>query len=126
MKVIKQYERAVVFRLGKLLHRNDKAKGPGLFFILPCIDNMLIVDLRTMTFDVPPQEILTKDSVCVQVDAVVYIKIFNPVASVINVENVHHSTKILAVSTLRNILGTKSLHETLQEREILSQQVQVR
>jgi erythrocyte band 7 integral membrane protein len=59
MKVINQYERAVVFRLGKLLHRNYKAKGPGLFFILPCIDNMLIIDLRTMIFDVPPQEILT-------------------------------------------------------------------
>ncbi len=73
--------------------------------MIPCIDSVVVQDLRTITFDVPPQEILTKDSVTVAVDAVVYFRIFDPVASVINVENVNYSTRLLAASTLRNILG---------------------
>jgi erythrocyte band 7 integral membrane protein len=73
--------------------------------VIPCIDSVVVQDLRTITFDVPPQEILTKDSVTVAVDAVVYFRIFDPVASVINVENVNYSTRLLAASTLRNILG---------------------
>jgi erythrocyte band 7 integral membrane protein len=77
---VKEYERAVIFRLGRSLGIGG-AKGPGLFFILPCIDNMITVDLRTITFDVPPQEILTKDSVTITVDAVVYFRIFNPIIS---------------------------------------------
>ncbi len=69
------------------------AKGPGLFFILPCIDNIIIIDLRTVTFDVAPQEILTKDSVTITVDAVIYFRIFNPIVSVTNVENAQYSTR---------------------------------
>ena len=84
--------------------------GPGLFTILPCIDNIVTVDLRLVTFDVPPQEILTKDSVTVTVDAVVYFKVFNPMASVVNVANASHATRLLASTTLRNMLGTKNLH----------------
>ncbi len=85
---------------------------------------MVTVDLRTITFDVPPQEILTKDSVTVTVDAVVYFRIFDPVASVINVENAQYSTRLLAATTLRNILGTKTLQEVLQDRESLAHHMQ--
>ena len=94
-------------------------------FRLPCIDTYTKVDLRTVTFDVPPQEILTKDSVTVSVDAVVYFRIFNAVISVINVEDASKSTKLLAASTLRNILGTKSLHEILSDRESVAILIQV-
>ena len=100
--------------------------GPGLFFILPCIDNIIIIDLRTITFDVAPQEILTKDSVTITVDAVIYFRIFNPIVSVTNVENAQYSTRLLAATTLRNILGTKTLQEILQEREIIAHHMQVR
>ena len=87
------------------------AKGPGIFFILPCIDTYIKVDLRVISFDVPPQEILTRDSVTVAVDAVVYFRISNPIWSVVNVEDAHRSTKLLAQTTLRNELGTKNLSE---------------
>jgi erythrocyte band 7 integral membrane protein len=145
-KVVQEYQRAVIFRLGRILSGGAKGKtlkkkrvfatklklnllniffkGPGLFFILPCIDNLVTVDLRTITFDVPPQEILTKDSVTVTVDAVVYFRIFDPVASVINVENAQYSTRLLAATTLRNILGTKTLQEVLQDRESLAHHMQ--
>jgi erythrocyte band 7 integral membrane protein len=101
------------------------AKGPGLFFILPCIDNIVMIDLRTVTFDVPPQEILTKDSVTVTVDAVVYFKIVNPTHSVNNVADAPQSTRLLAATSLRNILGTKTLQEILQDREHIANHMQV-
>ena len=107
------------------LGRASGAKGPGLFFILPCIDDIKIVDLRTVTFDVPPQEVLTKDSVTVTVDAVCYFKIFNPVISVLNVQDAPYSTRLLAASTLRNILGTKTLQEILREKDSISKHIQV-
>jgi erythrocyte band 7 integral membrane protein len=112
---VKEYERAVIFRLG----RNSKggAKGPGLFFILPCIDTIQRIDLRTVTFDINPQEILTKDSVTVTVDGVVYFRIFDPVASVNNVENARFSTQLLAATSLRNNLGTKTLQQILSDKE---------
>ena len=103
-----EYERAVIFRLGRV--KKGGAVGPGLFTILPCIDNIVTVDLRTVTFDVPPQEILTKDSVTVTVDAVVLFKVYNPMSSVINVANASHATRLLASTTLRNMLGTRNLH----------------
>jgi len=115
MKQVQEYERAVIFRLGKV--KKGGAVGPGLFFIIPCLDSIQTVDLRTITFDVPPQEILTKDSVTVAVDAVVYFKIFNPMNSVINVQNASQSTRLLASTTLRNMLGTKNLHDILADRE---------
>jgi len=115
MKQVQEYERAVIFRLGKV--KKGGAVGPGLFFVLPCLDAIQTVDLRTITFDVPPQEILTKDSVTVAVDAVVYFKIFNPMNSVINVQNASQSTRLLASTTLRNMLGTKNLHDILADRE---------
>jgi len=120
-KVVQEYERAVIFRLGRAL---PGARGPGMFFVIPCIDNLIKVDLRTVSFDVPPQEILTKDSVTVSVDAVAYYKIYNPFISVVNVENAPASTRLLAQTTLRNILGTKNLSELLSEREEISYKIQ--
>jgi len=115
IKVIQEYERAVIFRLGRI--KKGGAVGPGLFFIIPCIDQCNIVDLRTVSFDVPPQEILTKDSVTVSVDAVVYYNIRAPLAAVCNVADYSKSTKLLSATTLRNILGTKTLSELLADRE---------
>ncbi len=124
----------------------------GIFFVLPCIEQYQKVDLRTITLGVPPQEVfflfcvikekmlqshdvfpfviysqvLTKDSVTVSVDAVVYYRVSNATVSVANVENAHHSTRLLAQTTLRNILGTKNLHEILSDRESISGSMQVR
>ena len=99
-------------------------RDAGIFFILPCIENYAKVDLRTLTFDVPPQEILTKDSVTVSVDAVVYYRVSNATISIANVENAHHSTRLLAQTTLRNMLGTHNLHEILSDRETISSSMQ--
>merc|ERR1719402_1293232 len=115
IKVVQEYERAVIFRLGRL--RSGGAKGPGLFFIVPCIDTYRLLDLRTGAFDVPPQEILTRDSVTVSVDAVVYYQVSNPLAAVCNNDDYNRSTRLLAATTLRNILGTRNLAEILSERE---------
>ncbi|TNN01165.1 hypothetical protein fugu_010547 [Takifugu bimaculatus] len=111
VKIVKEYERAVIFRLGRITDR--KPKGPGLFFVLPCTDSFVKVDLRTISFDIPPQEILTKDSVTVAVDGVVYFRIHCPISSVANVSNAHTSTRLLAQTTLRNVLGTKNLAGTV-------------
>ncbi|XP_059092424.1 band 7 protein AGAP004871-like isoform X2 [Tigriopus californicus] len=121
-KVVQEYERAVIFRLGRLL--SGGSRGPGIFFIMPCVDNYTKVDLRTTVIDIPPQEVLTKDSVTVSVDAVVYYRVSNATVSVANVENAHHSTRLLAQTTLRNILGTKNLHEILSDRESISGSMQ--
>ena len=117
-----EYERAVILRLGRLLPGG--AKGPGLFFILPCIDTIVKVDLRTVSFGVPPQEVLTKDSVTINVDAVCYFRVFNPVLSVTRVSDAQYSTRSLAATTLRNILGTKTLQEILQEKETIAHNMQ--
>jgi len=115
IRIVPEYERAILFRLGRL--KKGGAAGPGLFFIIPCIDEMKVVDLRTITFDVPPQEVLTKDSVTVQVDAVVYYNIRNPMDAVCKIENYGEATKLLSATTLRNVLGTKTLSETLSDRD---------
>ncbi|CAD5216692.1 unnamed protein product [Bursaphelenchus xylophilus] len=122
IKIVNQYERAVIFRLGRL--REGGAKGPGLFFIVPCIDTYVKVDLRVVSFSVPPQEILSKDSVTVNVDAVVYFRICNTIASIVNIENAKGSTRLLAQTTLRNVLGTKTLAEMLSHREEISTEMQ--
>lgn len=122
LKIVNEYERAVIFRMGRLLPGG--AKGPGLFFVIPCIDSYKEVDLRVVSFDVPPQEILTKDSVTVAVDAVVYYKIYDATISITNVENASRATRLLAQTTLRNVLGTKSLSEILSERETISHSIQ--
>ncbi|ESO96030.1 hypothetical protein LOTGIDRAFT_214616 [Lottia gigantea] len=122
IKVVQEYERAVMFRLGRLLAGG--ARGPGLFFIIPCIDSYTKVDLRTVSFDVPPQEVLTRDSVTVAVDAVVYYRVQNATMSITNVEDANRSTRLLAATTLRNVLGTKNLAEILSEREAISHNMQ--
>ncbi|CAL4112532.1 unnamed protein product [Meganyctiphanes norvegica] len=121
-KTVQEYERAVIFRLGRL--KKGKPSGPGLFFLIPCIDDCTKVDLRTVSFDVPPQEILTKDSVTVAVDAVMYYRVSSPMAAVCNVANYMTSTSLLAQTTLRNILGTKTLAEILSDRETIAQTMQ--
>ncbi|XP_041481007.1 stomatin-like [Lytechinus variegatus] len=122
IKVVQEYERAVIFRLGRLL--SGGAKGPGLFFILPCIEDYRKVDLRTISFDIPPQEILTRDSLTISVDAVVFYRVKNATVSIANVEDAGRSTRLLAQTTLRNVLGTKNLSEVLAEREGISHYMQ--
>lgn len=115
VKIVKEYERAIIFRLGRILRGG--AKGPGLFFILPCTDNFIKVDMRTISFDIPPQEVLTKDSVTVSVDGVVYYRVQNATLAVANITNADAATRLLAQTTLRNVLGTKNLAEILSDRE---------
>ncbi|XP_072302190.1 stomatin (EPB72)-like 3b [Eucyclogobius newberryi] len=122
IKIVQEYERAVIFRLGRVTDR--KAKGPGIFGILPCTDSLVRVDLRTVSFDIPPQEILTKDSVTVSVDGVVYFRVSDPIASVVNVSNADFATRLLAQTTLRNVLGTKNLSELLSDREGIAHSMQ--
>lgn len=123
IKVVQEYERAVIFRLGRL--RKGGAKGPGIFFVIPCIDAYKCVDLRTVSFDVPPQEILSRDSVTVSVDAVVYFNVIDSEQALCSVDDFSHSTRLLAATTLRNVLGTKNLAEILSERESIAQVMQV-
>merc|ERR1712227_876670 len=121
IRIVQEYERAVIFRLGRV--KKGGAVGPGLFFIVPCMDQIVVTDLRTVSFDVPPQEILTKDSVTVAVDAVIYYKISSPLSAVCNVSDYAKSTKLLASTTLRTILGTKNLSEILSDRETIAEDI---
>lgn len=123
VKVVQEYERAVIFRLGRLLEGGSK--GPGIFFVIPCVDSYTKVDMRVLTFDVPPQEILTKDSVTVHVDAIMYYKVNNATSCIANVDDYSQSTRLLAATTLRNVLGTKSLGDILSERESIANDMQV-
>ncbi|XP_072309587.1 stomatin isoform X1 [Eucyclogobius newberryi] len=122
IKIVKEYERAIIFRLGRIL--KGGAKGPGLFFILPCTDSLINVDMRTITFDIPPQEVLTKDSVTVSVDGVVYYRVQNAILAVANITNADAATRLLAQTTLRNVLGTKNLAEILSDREEIAHSMQ--
>ncbi|CAM5073423.1 unnamed protein product [Natator depressus] len=122
LKIVKEYERAVVFRLGRIVSK--RAKGPGLIIVLPCTDVFTRVDLRTVTSNIPLQEILTKDSITTQVDGVVYYKIYSAVCSVANVTDAHLATNLLAQTTLRNVLGTRSLSQILSGREEIAHNIQ--
>ncbi|XP_037900122.1 stomatin-like [Glossina fuscipes] len=119
---VKEYERVVILRLGRLRKRG--MFGPGVLFLLPCVDEYYKVDMRTKAFDVEPQEILTKDSVTISVDAVVYYSIRNPLDSVLQVADVTESTRLLAQTTLRNVIGTKNLMEMLTAKETLSKTIE--
>jgi len=114
VKVAREYERGVVFRLGRLL---DPPKGPGLFLLIPLIDRMVKVDLRTITLNIPPQEVITKDNVPVRVNAVAYFRIVEPKAAIVQVENFMVATSQIAQTTLRSVLGQHVLDELLSERE---------
>jgi len=118
VKVVQEYERAVIFRLGRLL--TGGARGPGVFFIIPCVDIYEKVDMRTQTFEIPPQEILTKDSVTVFVNAIMYYKVANATHAVSNVDDYSGSARLLAATTLRNVLGTLTLGEILSQRESIA------
>src|SRR5438876_1993921 len=114
VKVAREYERGVVFRLGRLL---DPPKGPGLFLLIPIIDRMVRVDLRTITLNIPPQEVITKDNVPARVNAVAYFRIVDPKAAIVNIENFMVATSQIAQTTLRSVLGQHVLDELLSERE---------
>jgi regulator of protease activity HflC (stomatin/prohibitin superfamily) len=114
VRVAREYERGVVFRLGRLL---TPPKGPGLFFLIPIIDKMVRVDLRTVTLNVPPQEVITKDNVPVRVNAVAYFRIIEPTAAIVQVENFMVATSQISQTTLRSVLGQHQLDELLSERD---------
>src|SRR3954454_17832618 len=114
VKVAREYERGVVFRIGRLL---DPPKGPGLFILIPIVDRMVKVDLRTITLNIPPQEVITKDNVPARVNAVAYFRIVDPKASVVAVENFMAATSQIAQTTLRSVLGQHLLDELLSERD---------
>jgi len=116
LKVFREYERSVIFRLGKF----SGIKGPGVFFIIPIVDQMVKVDLRVVTVNVPAQEVITKDNVTVRVDAVVYYRVTNPDRAIIQVEHYQTATSLLSQTTLRNILGQFELDDLLQRREVLN------
>ena len=121
VKVIREYERAIVFRLGRLL---PEPKGPGLFFLIPIVDRMVKVDLRTITLMIPPQEVITKDNVPVRVNAVCYFRIVDPRAAIVQVENFMVATSQIAQTTLRSVLGQHVLDELLSERDKINQILQ--
>jgi regulator of protease activity HflC (stomatin/prohibitin superfamily) len=114
IKVAREYERGIVFRLGRLL---PSPKGPGLFLLIPVVDRMVKVDLRTITLTIPPQEVITKDNVPVRVNAVAYFRIVDPKAAIVQIENFMVATSQIAQTTLRSVLGQHVLDELLSERE---------
>jgi regulator of protease activity HflC (stomatin/prohibitin superfamily) len=120
LKIVPEYQRAVIFRLGRVIG----AKGPGLFILVPIIDRMVKVDLRTVTLDVPTQDIITRDNVSVSVDAVVYFRVVDPVKAIVEVENYLYATSQIAQTTLRSVCGSVELDELLSEREKLNLQLQ--
>ena len=121
IKILNEYERAVVFRLGKLL---PEAKGPGVILVFPPIDKMVRVSLRTIVMDVPPQDVITRDNVSVKVNAVVYFRVMDPRKAIVSVESYHYATSQLAQTTLRSVLGKVEMDDLLSERDRLNQQLQ--
>ncbi|HPY00821.1 MAG TPA: slipin family protein [Candidatus Marinimicrobia bacterium] len=120
IRVLREYERGVIFRLGRLI----AAKGPGLFFLIPVVDRMVKVSLRTVVMDVPPQDIITKDNVSVKVNAVVYFRVVDPSKAVVEVEDYLYATSQLSQTTLRSILGQAELDELLSSREKINAELQ--
>jgi len=120
VRILREYERGVIFRLGKLLG----AKGPGLIFLIPIVDRMVRMDLRVVTIDVPRQEVMTRDNVPVSVDAVLYFRVIDPQAAVVKVENFLKATSLIAQTTLRSVLGQAELDELLAHRDKINQTLQ--
>src|SRR5437763_5083586 len=120
VRVLREYERAVVFRLGRVI---DK-KGPGLVLLVPAVDRMVRISLRTVTLNVPPQDVITRDNVPVRVDAVVYFRVVDPDSAVVQVENFNKATSQIAQTTLRSVLGKADLDMLLTEREELNEELQ--
>ncbi len=120
IRILREYERGVIFRLGRLVG----AKGPGLIILIPFIDKMVKMSLRTVVMDVPPQDVITKDNVSVQVNAVIYFRVINPEKAVVEVENYLFATSQLAQTTLRSIAGQIELDELLSERDKINHELQ--
>jgi regulator of protease activity HflC (stomatin/prohibitin superfamily) len=121
IKIVKEYERGVIFRLGRV---QGGAKGPGLFILLPFVDKMVKIDLRTVTMEVPPQEIITRDNVPARVTAVLYFRVVDPNKSVIEVENHVLATSQISQTTLRSVLGQRDLDDLLTNRETINEELQ--
>jgi len=121
IKVVKEYERGVIFRLGRLMG----ARGPGLFLIIPIFESMVKVDLRVSVFDVPPQEVITKDNVTTKVNAVVYYRVLEPEKAITAVERYDYATTQIALTTIRSVIGQAELDELLSERDKINKRLQV-
>src|SRR5437667_7762030 len=120
IRILREYERGVIFRLGKLLG----AKGPGMIILIPIVDRMVKMDLRVVTIDVAKQEIMTRDNVPATVDAVVYFRVVDPIAAVVKVENFWKATSLIAQTTLRSVLGQAPLDDLLSQRDVINQKLQ--
>ena len=120
VKIVQEYERGVIFRLGRLVG----ARGPGLFFIIPILEKMTKIDLRTIVLDIPPQEVITKDNVTTRVNAVVYYRVMDPSKAVVQVEHFPAATAQMALTTLRGVIGQVELDEVLSERDKINKRLQ--
>lgn len=120
VKILNEYERGVIFRLGRIIG----AKGPGLIILIPAVDRMVRIDLRTVTLDVPPQDVISRDNVTIKVNAVVYFRVVEPNRAVVEVENYLMATSKLAQTTLRSVLGQVELDELLSSRESINHRLQ--
>lgn len=120
LKILKEYERGVIFRLGRVIG----VKGPGIIVLIPFVDKMVRVGLRTITYDIPPQDVITRDNVSVKVNAVLYFRVLDPQKAIINVEDFFEATSQIAQTTLRSILGQFELDELLSNREKINEQLQ--
>ncbi len=121
IKILSEYERGVIFRLGRMIG----VKGPGLILLIPVIDKMVKVSLRTVVLDIPPQDVITKDNVSIKVNAVVYFRVLQPEKAIVNVENYLYATSQLSQTTLRSILGQSELDDILAEREKINRELQM-
>ncbi len=124
IKIIKEYERAVIFRLGRLINAPRGPKGPGIIIVIPFIDKMVRINLRLVAMDVPPQDIITKDNVSVKVNAVLYFRVVEPNKAVTEVDDYFYATSQLAQTTLRSILGMVELDDLLSDRERINEELQ--
>ena len=120
IKILREYERGVIFRLGRLIG----AKGPGLIFIIPGVDRLLRISLRTVALEIPPQDVISRDNVSIKVNAVVYFRVLDPNKAVVEVENYLYATSQLAQTTLRSVIGQSQLDEVLAERDKINLQLQ--
>src|SRR6478735_6614869 len=122
IRVLREYERGVIFRLGRVL--GGGVKGPGLILLIPVIDKMVKVTLRTVVMDVPPQDVITQDNVSIKVNAVIYFRVMDPVKAIVQVENYLQATSQLSQTTLRSVLGQSELDDLLSQREKINQKLQ--
>jgi len=120
IKILREYERGVIFRLGRLIG----AKGPGIIFIIPGVDRLLRISLRTVALEIPPQDVITRDNVSIKVNAVVYFRVIDPNKAVVEIENYLYGTSQLAQTTLRSVIGQSQLDELLSERDKINLQLQ--